>query len=318
MRFETAYRAVTANMGLKIVSLLFALFLWLYVTAQQTEKQTFKVPLELANIPDSLAVMQEIPPSVEVAVSGTKSDLLKLRVFGRPKAVVDCSTAKRGRMLIPLSAGILKLARGIEPADVTVEAPRSLGLSFESVERRYVPVRATFTGEMAKDLAFVGQPTIVPDRVLLSGTSSAMADVTTVATEEIDLRNRRGTISEEVGLRLGGRRLRVSPGKVLVEVELGKRAVRTLANIAPTLLQADESIRVECSPRTASLTVEGSEEFIEKLLPEDVSIILDIAVRKRGTYHIRPEVIVPQGIEKYTLDVEVFEVTITPAGRGGN
>jgi YbbR domain-containing protein len=318
MRYEKIRRAVSANIGLKIVSLLFAVCLWLYVTAQQAEKQVFEVPLELVNVPDSLAVMQEIPSSVEVTVRGTKSELLKLRFLSKPRALVDCSLAKRGRVLIPLSAGILKLPRGTNPSDVSIETPRSLGLDFDVVERRYVPVQATFKGEAARDMVLVGPPTVVPDRVLVSGASSALAGMTTVATEEIDLRNRRGAISEEVGLQLGGRRVTAVPARVRVEVELGKRTVRTLANLAPTLLQADDAIRMECSPRTASLTVEGPEELIKKLLPEDVSIVLNVAARRRGTYRVRPEVIVPQGIEKYTLDVDTFEVTITPVARKGS
>jgi YbbR domain-containing protein len=318
MRYEKLYRAVSANIGLKIISLLFALFLWLYVTAQQTEKQAFRAPLELVNVPDSLAVMQEVPSAVEITVRGTKSELLKLRFLSKPKALVDCSLAKRGQVLIPLSPGILKLPAGINLGDVNIEMPRSLSLSFDVVERRYMPVHATFKGEVPKDMTFVGPPTIVPDHVLVSGASSALAGLTTIATDEIDLRNRRGAVSEEVGLRLGGRRVTVIPPKVLVEVELGKRTVRTIADIAPTLLQVEEGLRAECSPPTASLTIEGPEELVKRMVPEDLSIVLNVGNRKRGTYHLRPEVIVPQGIERYTLDVDTFTVTVTPVERKGS
>ena len=101
MRFEKLYRTLTANLGLKIVSLVVALLLWLYVTAQQGQRQGFKVPLELEHIPDSLTVMQEVPAAVEVTVSGTKSDLLKLRFLSKMRAVVDCSAEKRGTVSVP-------------------------------------------------------------------------------------------------------------------------------------------------------------------------------------------------------------------------
>lgn len=226
--------------------------------------------------------------------------------------------ARRGNVVIPLSAEMLKIPGRFKPGEVSIGNARSLSLAFESVERRYVPVRAVFRGEMAKDMTFVGQPVIVPDRVLVSGASSALADTAEVVTEEIDLRSRPGTFSREVGLRLGGRRLTVVPRKVLVKFELGKRASRTLAGIPPTVLQADEGLQVECSPRTASVTVEGPEELVKRLLPDEVSIVLDVSARKKGTYRIRPEVIVPQGIERYSLDVEVFEVTVAPKERGGS
>ena len=72
MRFQNLYRAVTENIGLKIVSLLFAVFLWLYVTAQIGERQTFRVPLELANIPESLTVVSEAPEEVAVTMRGAR------------------------------------------------------------------------------------------------------------------------------------------------------------------------------------------------------------------------------------------------------
>lgn len=317
MRFEKLYRTLTANLGLKIISLLFALFLWLYVTAQQAEKQGFKVPLELVNVPDSLTVMQEVPSTVDVTVSGTKSDLLKLRFFSKMKAVVDCSAVKRGMASVPLSAANLRIPREVRPGEVSVENPRTLNLTFEAVEQRYVPVHAAFAGELGKDLTFAAPPMIVPDRVLVSGASSAMAGVTSVATEEIALPGKPGKISREVPLSLGGRRVAVIPPRVLVEVEVSRRAVRTLENIVPTVLRADEDLAVEYAPRAASLTIEGPEELVKNLLPDEVSIVLNITMRKPGSYRVRPEVIVPQGIEKYSLDIDFFDVTLAPKEHGG-
>ena len=40
-------KSITENLGLKIVSLLLAVILWLYVTAQQIDMQVFRVPIEL-------------------------------------------------------------------------------------------------------------------------------------------------------------------------------------------------------------------------------------------------------------------------------
>lgn len=316
MRFESVKRSVTANIGLKVVSLLFAVLMWLYVTAQQAEKQTLTVPLELAGIPESLAAPRDVPGSIRVSVSATKSEILKLRFISRPKAVVDCSLARRGHVLVPLSPGVVTFPRGVAPAQTSIEAPRSLSLTFEPIERRYVPVRAAFKGELAKEMTLVGQPTVTPERVLLAGAASAMAGVSSVATAPIDLARRRSRISEEVGLDLGGRQVSAVPSKVRVEVGIGARSSRTISGITPTLLQVAGGMRVEFSPSTASLTVEGPEELVKRLTAEDVSIILNVTARHRGSYRIQPEVIVPAGIEKYTLDVETFEVIVTPVAGG--
>lgn len=317
MRLKKLHQALTANLGLKIISLLFALFLWFYVTAQQTEKEGFRVPLVLEHVPESLTVMQEVPASVEATVAGTKSDLLKLRLFTKMKAVVDCSAEKRGTVTVPLSAANLRIPGDIRLGEMRIENPRSLILTFETVERRYLPVHAAFAGELGKDLTFGAPPVVVPDRVLVSGASSAMAGMTSVSTAEIALPTRPGKISRDVSVSLAGRRAVVDPPKVLVEVTISKRAVRTLENIVPTVLQADEDLEVAYAPKVVSITVEGPEELVKSLAPDEVSIVLNVTMRRPGSYSIRPDVIVPQGIDKYSLDIETFDVTLAPKGQKG-
>ena len=309
MRFQSIYRSFTANVGLKIVSLLFAVFLWLYVTAQIGERQTFRVPLVLANVPESLTVVREAPGEIAITMRSTRSELLKLRLLSNVRATVDLAAARQGRVIVPLSTAILNLPSGFKAEDAAIESPKSLTLDFERVVSVSATVTTVFRGSVPNGMILVGQPAITPDRVLLRGPASAMSGITAVETESIDLRNKRGKFSHEVSLRPGGRRKAV-PSKVLVEIEVSKRAVRTISGIPPTLLQGEEGFQVEYSPKTAALTVEGPEELVNRLVPDDVSIILNIPPGARGTNRIQPEVIVPQGIDTFFLDVVSFEVRV--------
>jgi YbbR domain-containing protein len=311
VRFQNLYRAVTENIGIKIVSLLFASLLWLYVTAQIGERQTFRVPLDLVNIPDSLTVVSEMPKEVSVTMRGARSELMKLRFLSRIRGTVDLGGAKQGRVVVPLSAAILNLPAGFPAGDAAIDAPRSLTLDFERVVIAYVPVTPVFRGSVPKGMILVGQPSVIPALVLVRGTSAAMSGIAAVETEPIDLRNKRSGFSLEAVLRVGERREAV-PRSVLVEVGIAKRAVRTMAGIPPTLLQVEEGFMAEYSPATASLTVEGPEDLVNRLVNDDLSIILSIPPGTRGTSRIQPEVIVPQGIDTFTIDVDSFEVKVLP------
>jgi YbbR domain-containing protein len=303
-------RSLTANLGAKIVALLFAVFLWLHVTAQQLENQTFRVPLTLTDMPDSLIVIHDVPEFVEVTIRGSRSNLLKLRLFGRLKATVDLSDVKRGRINIPLSPVMLNISEDFDPRDIEVEEPKTLTLNFERVVTRVVPVRVAYRGEIPQDIIIRGTPTIIPDRVQVKGASSIVSGITMLNTEEIDVRGKRGKLTQEVDVNVGGRSVTVNPVKVLVEIELSRRGVRTLANLPPTLLQDVDGVEVTYSPKTVSLTIEGPEEVIKEIASDKVSILLNITTRKPGSYKIRPEIKLPQGIEKYWLDVEYFDITI--------
>jgi YbbR domain-containing protein len=310
MSIDKIKKALTANLGAKIVSLLFAVFLWLHVTAQQLENQTFRVPLALAGIPDTLTIIHDLPEYVEVSVRGSRSNLLKLRLFGRLKATVDVSVVKPGRVNIPLSSAILNISEEFDPREVIIDEPKVLTLNFERVDSRLVPVKVAFKGEIPQDIIIRGAPAIIPDRVRVSGAMSIVNGITLLNTEEIDIRGKRGKLSQELAINMSGYNAVVTPDRVLVEIELSKRGVRTLANLPPTILQDSENILVRYSPKTVSLTIEGPEELIKGITSDEISILLNITTRLPGTYKIQPEVKLPQGIETYWLDIEYFDITI--------
>ncbi|HSG27732.1 MAG TPA: CdaR family protein, partial [Candidatus Krumholzibacterium sp.] len=210
----------------------------------------------------------------------------------------------------PLSGTLLDLPDDIDPRDVSIDNPTTLVLNFEQVLSRSVPVRIAYKGKIPDDVMIMGSPVIIPARVVVRGASSIVSAIQFLTTEEIDIRGKRGKITEETGLTLEGRNITVSPQKILIEMEIRKRATRTLANIPPTLLQDDSEMSVEYMPKVVSLTIEGPEDVIREITADDVSVILNITTRSPGVYRLEPEVIVPAGIEKYFLDAEVFEITI--------
>jgi len=317
MSIESFFKAIMTNIGVKVMSVLFAVFLWFHVTAQQEETQTFRVPLTLSGIPDSLTIVHDVPEFVEIVVKGARSRLIKLRLFGGVEASVDLSMVKRGRVNVPLSAAVLNLSDELDPREVIVERPKALSLNFERVVTKSVPVKLAFRGEIPDDVIITGKPVIIPGYVKVTGAASLISGTTVISTEEIDIRNRRGKMTREVELHVESGDVKVDPKKVLVEMEISKRAVRTLANIPPVILQDDESVITSYSPLAVSLTIEGSEELINSIVSDDVSIILNVTAREPGTYRINPEIILPNGIERYWLDIDSFEITIARREREG-
>jgi hypothetical protein len=173
-----------------------------------------------------------------------------------------------------------------------------------------LPVNAAFRGALPRDMTFVGQPTITPDRIIARGPSSAMRALSEIRTVPIDISGRRGRVSLETAL-VCPPRIEIEPRSVIVELAIARRSERTIEGIVPTLLQSEEGYLVEYSPPTAALTVQGPENLVESLVPEDISIILSIPPGSRGTIAVEPEVVVPAGIDSFWLSIASFEVTIS-------
>lgn len=311
MDLKTFSKIFTANYKAKIISILCALFLWIHVTAQQVEDQSFRVPLEFKGITDSLTIVNEVPEYVEVTVKETRVKLIKLRLLRNIRAIVDLSVAREGWVNIPLSSNIIDTDKDIDTRNILVDEPKFLALNFKRVVTKSVPVNIAYKGDISEKMIIVSKPVIVPNRVDISGPSNIVEDIDFLSTKEIDIRNRTGIIRKKIGLITEGYNIKVDPEEVGVELEVDKRTVRTLANIPPTILLDDDKLDVSCSPAAASITIEGPKAIIDEVVASDISVILSISGASPGEYTVKPEIIVPDGIERYWLDIEYFTLKVT-------
>jgi len=311
-------KSITENLGLKIVSLLLAVILWLYVTAQQIDMQVFRVPIELKNIPEGLALSREAPSEADVTIKGARIDLIKLRLTRKLKLSVDCSDVKAGRVNIRLSPAALNLPQDFDIRNVSIDNPHILSLEFEKLVSKQVPVKIAYKGEVPENIVIEGKPIIVPDRVTVTGPERVINKINLVNTEEIELKGSRKKFSSEVRVNAGTSEIDINPKEVFVEIRFSRRILRVLSSIPPTLLQDDQSLAVKYSPRTVSLTVEGPEELVNSIRKEDISIIIDITTKKEGKYKIEPQIIVPKGIDRYWLDIDYFDIEISKKNEEGS
>jgi len=310
------FRVFTYSYQAKIISVILAIFLWIQVTAQHIDEQIFKVPLQITGIPDRFVVVNDVPDLMEVTIKETRVKLIKLRLFGKIKGVVNLPVVREGWVNIPLSSNIIEIPKDISPRSLLVDKPKFIELNLQKVLTKKVPVKLAYKGEVSKKRFITGDPVIIPNKVLVSGASTIVENIHFLSTNELDVRNRTGIIKEQVKLHTEGYNITVDPEEVLVELEMGKLTVRTLSNIPPTILMDDRNMEMECSPVAASIKIEGLMKVVEKIVSSDISIILNISNVSPGTHMIEPEVIVPDGVQRYWLDIDTFSVTAFPDSTG--
>ena len=69
---------LTENLGLKALSLMLAVLLWLSVTGATEGEMAIRVPVHLRNLAPQLFVMSKVPHAVELRVAGPKIQLMRL------------------------------------------------------------------------------------------------------------------------------------------------------------------------------------------------------------------------------------------------
>src|SRR5580765_5304724 len=133
------------HLGLKVLSVVLALLLWMIVSGEEIVERGLRVPLELQQVPAGLELLGEVPATVDVRVRGASGTLSRVST-GDVIAVLDLRTARSGRRLFPLTPDQMRVPFGVEVVQIT---PPAVAMAFETSGSREVPILPAIDGKPA-------------------------------------------------------------------------------------------------------------------------------------------------------------------------
>ena len=164
------------NLGVKIISFLFAILFWLFVMNQGsadtlTGEQTHTIPLVVNGLPQNMVVMTRLP-SVRVRLQGYNPSANIKDLY----AEVDLSAGTPGELgyAIKVNKPPGTKVIDLQPADVK--------LTLDTVQERIVPVEAIVSGKPEEGYQ-VGIPLVRPSAVNVRGPSSLLGTLEKVTVE---------------------------------------------------------------------------------------------------------------------------------------
>jgi YbbR domain-containing protein len=176
-----------------------------------------------------------------------------------------------------------------------------------------VRVGVSLEGSLPGEQLLSSVPESVPGWIMVRGAESVVEPLEKVLTRPIDLGKIRESVERDVELDCNPDLFVCEPPSVLVAIYVSERGRRVLANIPPTILVDDEDFATEVFPNAVSLTIEGPSALLDTLSSRDVSVLVDLSGKPTGVYTLAPEVIVPNGVEKYSLDTDSLRVFVSRA-----
>jgi YbbR domain-containing protein len=187
------------SIALKLVAIFLAVVVWVVVSAPRREKLTerrFAAPLSIVGLPREFVITTPVPETVSVRLRGRASDL---------------HSASSQTLDVPVDVGYIQNGgdvtvtlrpQGVHtPPDIEVVAidPNKLQFHVEPLRQRSVPIRPLLEGQLAKGY-LIGDPTLTPDRALISGPASQILKVSEVGTERINMTGRTATFVQNVAV----------------------------------------------------------------------------------------------------------------------
>jgi YbbR domain-containing protein len=207
------------NLGLKFLSTLVAILLWLVVAGERVVERVMRAPVEFQNLPAGLELVGEPPDTVEVRLRGSSGALSRIGP-GDMSAVIDLATARPGRRLFHISQSQVTVPYGLQIVQV---GPSTVSMEFEVSGIRKVRVEPDLEGRPAAGYEIVDVKS-EPDTVEVVGPDTALKRLQAAITEPVPVTDQTRTVREVVtiGVPDASLRLRV-PQTAVVTVTIAPR-----------------------------------------------------------------------------------------------
>lgn len=199
-----------------VVALILAFALWLMVNLNRDFTLNIDLPIQLAGVPAEKALVDDLPQSATVSVSGEGWKLITL--YNNPPAIdidvddtnVDLLDQVQQQMNAMLSLNIQR----VQPQNLTVKLD-------DRVSKK-VPVRSAVNVNFQDQYDFLSPPEFDPDSVTISGAATLLEEIDEWSTDTVEVNGIAKDISQSVPLQSSGALIDVSPSEVLFEAEVAE------------------------------------------------------------------------------------------------
>jgi YbbR domain-containing protein len=183
------------NLGIKIAAIVLSLLVYFHVRTEREDEVTFRVPVLLKGLPDSLTWTGEAPRDVTVAMSGKLKNLIRLRLAA-PHIDVDVSQVGPGRFQRTLSSGDIQVPAGSNLLVTHFAGPDQLDIMIEKKMSKQVRLVPLVSGKPPQGYVVEGNATAVPESTTVTGPASIVSLMDSLYTEPVDVSARRSSFSQ--------------------------------------------------------------------------------------------------------------------------
>jgi YbbR domain-containing protein len=175
------HRTFVHNIGLKIVSLLLAVGLWLAVARDPVAEVEMRVPIEFQNLPNNMEIDSANSTEVQIRVRGPERVIHQLQAAD-VHAEINLATVHSGERTFDLTGREIHVPQDLEVVQII---PGQFQLSFDERATRRIDVQPRVTGNFASGLR-VGQVIADPPSVMITGPRRRVAAMDAAITDPID------------------------------------------------------------------------------------------------------------------------------------
>lgn len=208
---------ILRNLGLKLISLLIAVLLWLSMIPEEKtfSEKTLTVPLEIYNIPENTELVEKPRSTVDVTIQAPNR-LLPQIVPAHVHASLDLKQASVDQEVYLLRSSMISIPEGAKVQDIN---PSQVTLKLEKSKEVMMSIEPNLIGELKEGLK-LQKVEVIPSEVPIKGPKSNFKDEYKVRTTPIDLSPVTQSTEKKVGLILPSPSLRFASDRTEAKVKI--------------------------------------------------------------------------------------------------
>ncbi len=257
------------NWVLKLLSLLFALFLWYFVVGEDKVDMNVTIPVEIVNLPRELVISNQFKKQLEVTVSGQRS-LIRGITSQHISRTVDLSKASPGTVVIQNTPDSVSLPRGLSILRVQ---PPTLTLLLDRLIQKEIIITPILVGKVQNNFR-MESVTVEPSTLEISGPESILGTEQNLDTSPIDITGLNQSAVKQVSLVL----------KPEIADIIGEPVVAVHLNV----VELKQEVELADIPIELDISAGRQSDVIYQLLPPTISITAEIPKKlSQATNHLR-------------------------------
>ncbi len=290
--FHRLRHARIENKGLKALSLLLAILLFVVSRQPMTDVQVAGVRIEFRGLNPGVEISGVDKQTVSVRLKGPR-DIVRSLAPNELVVVADLGNKEPGERSVQLKAD-----ESFLPDNVKVERidPPSIKIKLEPTMSKRVKVEAHLAGQIPKGRE-IYRVRLVPAEIEIEGPESLISKSDHVRTETVNLDGRGANFQTSVEVEVQEDSLRVkSQGPIELSVDIGQeRLRRRFANIPVRWI--DKNSTGVILTKTVNIEVFGPKSAVEALRADDLRVEVKTTGLPPDTNNLTPQVLLPANIE---------------------
>jgi YbbR domain-containing protein len=304
------------NWPAKVLSIAFALILFVFHRMSTMESRFFSVPL-VVEVNASLIPASSYVRMVRVTLRGDANSIYPI-LEDEIEVFVDLKKYDtEGSYRAPVQIRKKGTAQGVEALEISVD-PMEISLELDRKISKYVPLTANIRGSLAAGYDLISH-TLSPTQVVVDGPMNILGGISELYTDFIDLDGKNDDFSVTVNI-LNRDPLLTIRGSGTTEFRGFVRRLVPVRNIdqIPFLINGlDPRFSAETDVKTGSVRIEGSQEALDSFVPPEWFLSVDCSlITDPGVYSLPIRVDLPSGLNLIRQDPSEVQVTILPKNGG--